>query len=84
EPAYNLTVDRDHCYYVKGEDGRAYLVANSSHPSDAFRTMAVTWKASKITVPEPANLPIATRMPTFGEAKKYHFERKQAMREGYL
>lgn len=56
----------------------------SSHSADAFRTMAVTWKASKIIVPDPVNVPIVTRMPTFGEAKKYHFERVRALREGYL
>lgn len=56
----------------------------SSHTADAFRTLALTWKASKIQVPEPVTVPINPRMPTFGEAKQYHFARRQAMREGYL
>ena len=41
EPAYSLTVDVDECYFVRGADGRAYLVSNSSHGSDAFRYLAV-------------------------------------------
>lgn len=41
EPAYSLTVDRDECYFVLGNDGHAYLVANSSHGSDAFGLMAI-------------------------------------------
>ena len=40
EPAYNITVDQDHCYFVKGHDGKAYLVANSSHGAKAFATLA--------------------------------------------
>jgi hypothetical protein len=36
EPAYNLTVDVDECYFVRGQDGNAYLVSNSSHASTAF------------------------------------------------
>jgi len=39
-PAYNLTVENDHCYFVQGDDGRAYLVANSSHGAKAFATLA--------------------------------------------
>jgi phage terminase large subunit len=42
EPAYSLTVDRDECYFVRGDDGLAYLVANSSHGADAFRYLAVS------------------------------------------
>jgi len=47
EPAYSLTVERDHCYFVMGDNvdgsGRAvsYLVANSSHGADAFGLMCV-------------------------------------------
>jgi phage terminase large subunit len=44
EPAYNLTVDVDECYFVRGDDGRAYLVSNSSHGSDAFGLMAVAYE----------------------------------------
>ena len=43
--------------------------------------MALTWKAAKLTVPEPVNQPISTRGWTFGEAKKYHFEQRRALRE---
>jgi len=53
----------------------------SSHPADAFRTMALTWKASKVLAPEPVNQPISVRGWTFGEAKQHHFERRRAMRE---
>ena len=53
----------------------------SSHPADGWRTMALTWKAAKLTVPEPVNQPISTRGWTFGEAKKYHFEQRRALRE---
>lgn len=42
-PAYSLTVERDHCYFVRGEDGKAYLVANSSHAADAFGLMCVDY-----------------------------------------
>ena len=41
EPAYSLSVDVDECYFVRGDDGRAYLVSNSSHGADAFRYLAV-------------------------------------------
>lgn len=44
EPAYNLTVDVDECYFVRGDDGRAYLVSNSSHGADAFGLMAVGYE----------------------------------------
>jgi len=44
EPAYNLTVEIDECYFVRGDDGRAYLVSNSSHGSDAFGLMAVAYE----------------------------------------
>jgi phage terminase large subunit len=44
EPAYNLTVDVDECYFVRGDDDRAYLVSNSSHGSDAFGLLAVAYE----------------------------------------
>ncbi len=43
-PAYSMTVERDECYFVRGDDGVAYLVANSSHGSDAFGLMAVAYE----------------------------------------
>lgn len=43
-PAYNLTVDVDECYFVRGDDGLAYLVSNSSHGSDAFGLMCVAYE----------------------------------------
>jgi hypothetical protein len=43
-PAYNLTVDIDECYFVRGDDGRAYLVSNSSHAADAFGLMAIVYE----------------------------------------
>jgi phage terminase large subunit len=43
-PAYNLTVDVDECYFVRGDDGEAYLVSNSSHSADAFGLMAVAYE----------------------------------------
>jgi len=39
EPAYDVTVAEDHCYFVKGNDGKAYLVSNSSHGAKAFATL---------------------------------------------
>ena len=44
EPAYNLTVEIDECYYVRGSDNQAYLVSNSSHGADAFGLMAVAYE----------------------------------------
>jgi len=41
EAAYSLTVDKDECYFVRGSDGRGYLVSNSSHGSDSFGLMCV-------------------------------------------
>jgi hypothetical protein len=54
----------------------------SSHPADAWRTVALTWKASKIQTPEEQNKPISTRGWTWGQATKHHFERRRALREG--
>lgn len=56
----------------------------SSHCADAFRTMALTWKASKIETPEEQNKPIETRGITYGQMRQQHFEQRRAMREGYL
>lgn len=53
EPAYSLTVDRDECYFVRGDDGAAYLVANSSHGSDAFGLMAVAYETPATTPSVP-------------------------------
>lgn len=39
EPAFDITVEQDHCYFVKGNDERAYLVSNSSHGAKAFATL---------------------------------------------
>jgi len=44
EPAYSLTIERDECYFVRGDDGMAYLVANSSHGADAAGLMAVAYE----------------------------------------
>lgn len=48
-PAYNISVDIDECYFVRGSDGGAYLVSNSSHSCDAFGLMCITWEAPKTT-----------------------------------
>jgi hypothetical protein len=34
----------DECYFVRGDDGEAYLVSNSSHSADAFGLMAVAYE----------------------------------------
>lgn len=47
EPAYNLTVEFDECYFVRGGDGLAYLVSNSSHAADAFRYLAQGLKETR-------------------------------------
>lgn len=44
-PAFNLTVDIDECYFVRGDDGSSYLVSNSSHGADAFGLMCVAYEA---------------------------------------
>jgi hypothetical protein len=54
KPAYSLTVEKDECYFVRGNDGRAYLVANSSHGSDAFGLAAVAYKPPQPHAPKPA------------------------------
>lgn len=41
EPAYNLTIETDECYFVRGADDKAYLVSNSSHSADAFGLMSI-------------------------------------------
>lgn len=53
----------------------------SSHCADAFRTLALTWKASKLTAPDPGPQPIAVRGWTWGEATKAHFESRRRIRE---
>lgn len=50
EPAFNLTVDVDQCYFVKGDDEKAYLVSNSSHAADAAGLMAIYYETrAKVT-----------------------------------
>jgi hypothetical protein len=49
-PAYNLTVDVDECYFVRGSDGRAYLVSNSSHGSDAFGLMCCDYEEPRAAI----------------------------------
>lgn len=48
EPAYNLTIDVDECYYVRGSDGVAYLVSNSSHYSKAFECAHAAIRAGMV------------------------------------
>jgi hypothetical protein len=52
EPAYNLTVSVDECYFVRGSDGLAYLVSNSSHPADSFGHMAQAYDEPESVVPQ--------------------------------
>jgi hypothetical protein len=59
EPAYNITVDVDECYFVRGEDGRAYLVSNSSHGADAFGLMCVAYET-------PTGRPTKLKYPAMG------------------
>lgn len=47
EPAYNITVDVDECYFVLGDDGNSYLVSNSSHAADAFGLMCIAYEGPK-------------------------------------
>jgi len=44
EPSYNLTIDVDECYFVRGDDDVAYLVSNSSHGADAAGLMAIDYE----------------------------------------
>ena len=44
EPAYDLTVETDHCYFVLGNDGKSYLVSNSSHASDGLGIMCIVFE----------------------------------------
>ena len=53
----------------------------SSHPADAWRTVGLTWRPAKLTVPALVPQPISTRGWTFGEAKKHHFEKRRQLRE---
>lgn len=56
----------------------------SSHCADAMRTMAVTWKASKLEAPEePASFVVKTTPITWGAIRKAHFDRMEALREGW-
>jgi phage terminase large subunit len=57
EPAYNLTVAVDECYFVQGDDGRAYLVSNSSHGADAFRYFALVTRERTLKEEKPQEQP---------------------------
>jgi hypothetical protein len=81
EPCYNITVEYDHCYFVRGSDGISYLVSNSSHCADAWRTVGLTWKPSKIQTPDPGDQPISTAAWTWKQAVDHHFAKKRASRE---
>jgi hypothetical protein len=39
-PAWNVSVEREAVYFVRGADRHAYLVGNSSHGCKAFATLA--------------------------------------------
>lgn len=56
----------------------------SSHCADAWRTMALTWKAAQIESQPEAPPQIVAKPIRWGDLRKEHFERMQAMREGYL
>lgn len=81
EPAYNITVETDHCYFVKGNDGESYLVSNSSHCADAWRTVGLTWRPAKLKAPEPVDQPIQTGSWTWGDLRRQHFAKLKALRE---
>lgn len=53
----------------------------ASHPADAWRTMALTWKFSQGEAPEPMNQPISTAPYRWGDLRKAHFERMAQMRD---
>jgi len=59
EPAYNLTVDVDECYFVRAADGAALLVSNSSHAADAAGLIAVGYET-------PRGRPKAIKYPAAG------------------
>jgi hypothetical protein len=84
EPCYNITVEYDHCYFVRGSDGISYLVSNSSHCADAWRTVGLTWKPSKIQTPDPGDQPISTAAWTWKQAVDHHFAEKRASREDWV
>lgn len=51
KPAYNLTVETDECYFVRGDYGRAYLVSNSSHGADAAGLLAIAYEEPRAHIP---------------------------------
>lgn len=54
----------------------------SSHPADAWRTVALTWQPSKMeALPGPDSGVVVTPW-TFGDMKKYHFDQMRLRREG--
>ena len=53
----------------------------SSHCADAWRTVGLTWKPSKIQTPDPGDQPISTAAWTWKQAVDHHFAKKRASRE---
>lgn len=57
---------------------------NSSHPADAWRTLAVSWKFAKTDQPEAPLvdklLAASVQHQTFGELKLKHFEKRRSIR----
>lgn len=84
-PAYNLTVESDHCYFVRGSDDRAYLVSNSSHDADAWRTLCLSWKFTKaptLLAPFMDRVLSGDEMKqTFGYWKTQHLTKRRQARE---
>jgi len=56
----------------------------SSHCADAWRTVGLTWKPSKLSTPDPGNQPISTAGWTWKQALDHHLRRRKAAREGTL
>jgi hypothetical protein len=76
-PAYNLTVDVDECYFVRGNDGAAYLVSNSSHGAKAFGYAAVSYKQKN-----PEMKTTVFRNPTWDEVMSAQDNRSYETRIG--
>jgi hypothetical protein len=56
----------------------------SSHCADAWRTVGLTWKPSKIQTPDPGDQPISTAAWTWKQAVDHHFAQKRASREDWV
>jgi hypothetical protein len=56
----------------------------SSHCADAWRTVGLTWKPSKLSTPDPGNQPISTAGWTWKQAVEHHMRKRKAAREGLL